>query len=127
MEKLIQINYNIEDNYIYAQRNGDVHLHHVMSFIQTLDDDYSNFARLNIIDDFRNSITSFNERDYPVIIKEIFKRIYRYNRVKHAVIADKAFDVALMKLFEYSSKVLSVYECKVFKNLEDAREWILVN
>lgn len=121
---MITSKYNKEENIIYVERKGDISIKDLLEYIEELDYKYNDLKTLLLIDDLRNSVSTFLGNDYSSIIKEIETRIKRYDKVKCAVIVNQPKETALSILYKMTSKSIDKYAYETFSTLEAAKRWL---
>ncbi len=121
---MIESSFNQEENIIYVKRSDEVDLEELMSHIIRLDKTYNGIKKLNLIDDFGDSVSKFQIQDFPDVIEDLKKRIQAYDHVNHAVIVTKPLDAALSYMFTLTSQSISNYTYRTFSSLKAAKSWL---
>ncbi|MCU4175970.1 hypothetical protein [Carboxylicivirga sp. N1Y90] len=121
---MITSRYDKDEDIVYVERHGNVDINDLVKYVVSLDHDFNHLNSLHIIDDLRNSTSTFKQKEYPAIIKEIEARIKRYDKVKCAVVVEKPKETALSILYKMTSKSIDKYTYETFSTLEAAKRWL---
>jgi hypothetical protein len=121
---MITSSYNREENIIYVKRLDEIGIQDLLTYINRIDQDFQHLGNLYILDDFRNSTSKYEANDFPDLIGEIQKRIFKYNEVRLAIVVDVPFDTALSILYEELSKAIENYNYRTFSTMEAAKSWL---
>lgn len=121
---MIKTNYNQEENILYMDRTGEIHIRDLFSQVQETVSSYKEMKSLYILDDSRASTPHFSSRYYPELSKKIREGLEHFTEVRHAILVASPMNTALGVLFEGIAEEIPCYSFKTFFSEEDAKEWL---
>jgi hypothetical protein len=121
---MIEVSYNPEENIIYSNRQGEITLQEVLSYIAQIDGEFLAQDELFVLEDYRQSSSNYEKKDLPLIIDEIKKRIGHFKLVKVAIVVDSPSETVLGILYEEIARQVDHYYFRTFSTISSAKSWL---
>ncbi len=122
---MIQLEYEKNKNIIHATRSGEVSIDQLLDYVCRIDQEYSSYKALYILDDVTASKSVLDPPyDFSDILKEINLRIDKYESIALAVYVEDPTDTAFSFLFDALFSQIDKFQFQTFSTKNSAFEWL---
>lgn len=124
---MISLSYNAKENIVYPERSGTIYLQDLLEIIEQADASSKELSSLFVLDHVGDSISAFDQKDYPILIEKIRKIVPRFKEFRDALVVSTPSNTALSILYERLDSELPNCHFKTFSTIAAAKSWLMTS